>query len=129
MCAVRSARPARSGGFAAPPVLIIRLKSISGRSWNSTSTTSRPFFSLKRFGLGGLNVGSGAAGRASCRNGASGVSRATGAGAAARALGEGALAVGTGGAPGAGAGGGGGGGGAQERGTHRRSAAPGNGVR
>ena len=46
--------PARSGGLAAPPVLIIRLKSTSGRSWNSTSNTSRPFFSLKRFGCGRL---------------------------------------------------------------------------
>ena len=32
MCAVRSASPARSGGLAAPPVLIMRFKSTSGRS-------------------------------------------------------------------------------------------------
>ena len=70
-----SARPARSGGLAAPPVLIIRLKSTSGRSWNSARITSRPFLSLKRFGRGGLKVGSGPGGGASWRNGASGVSR------------------------------------------------------
>ena len=59
MSDVREARPALPSGSPAAPILITRFMLTTGNSWCSTTSTSKPFESLRRCTAGMVIFGSG----------------------------------------------------------------------